>query len=281
MNMRRRAKLLGVTGIAASLVANVATANVFVADRRVQHDGARPPFRSVGVLHHPEGGGGGTAFLVSSCHIATAYHVAFQSREDLGALARRKTTPGDVPEFHVGPVPGLASRFRAKTRAHVVAFGQFSATDYRGMAGDWAILRLDDCLGTKYGYLRYARHAQRGPMPSGALMTIGFPASRSGQPGMTVERGCRARDFGPVPDLVGVDCAFESGMSGGPILEQQGDGSWLVVGLVQQSMSSVDGILPSYSMMHRNQMLAVTAFRKALDDAFRADAKRLLAERPK
>jgi hypothetical protein len=276
--MRRRAKLLAVTSIAASLVANLAAANVFVADRRVQNDAARPPFRSVGVLHHPEGGGGGTAFLVSSCHIATAYHVAFLSREDLGALARRETTPDDVPEFLVGPDPAVPSRFKAKTRAHVVAFGRFSATNYRGMAGDWAILSLDDCLGTQYGYLRYARRAPSGPMPSGALMTIGFPASRSG---MTVERGCKARDFGPVPDLIGVDCAFESGMSGGPILEQQSDGSWLVVGLVQQSMSSVDRVLPSYSMMHRNQMLAVTAFRKALDDAFREDAKRLIAERPK
>ena len=70
-------------------------------------------------------------------------------------------------------------------------------------------------------------------------------------------------------------------MSGGPILEQQGDGSWLVVGLVQQSLGDVTGILSRYSMMHRNQMLAVTAFRNALDRAFRADAKRLLAEHSK
>jgi len=279
--MRRHAKLLGLAGVAASLVAHVAAANVFVADRRVQNDGAQPPFRSVGMLHHSDAGAGGTAFLVSSCHIATAYHVAFLSRENPGALARRKATPDDAPEFLLGPDPEVASRFMAKTRAHVVAFGRFAATNYRGMAGDWAILKLDDCLGTKYGYLRYARHTQSRPMPSGALMTVGFPASRSGQPGITVEWGCRARDFGPVAELIGVDCAFESGMSGGPILEQQADGSWLVVGLIQQSMGSVDGVLPGYSMMHRNQMLAVTAFRKALDEAFRADAKRLLAEPPK
>jgi hypothetical protein len=116
-------------------------------------------------------------------------------------------------------------------------------------------------------------------MPSGPLMTIGYPASRSGQVGLTVETGCKARDHGPVAELVGVDCAFESGMSGGPVLERQSDGSWLVVGLVQQSMGAVDGVLPEYSMEHRNQMVAVAAFRKALDDAFRADAKRLLADR--
>ena len=278
--MRRRAKLLGVTAIAASLVANVAAANVFVADRRVPNDGARPPFRSVGVLHHPEGGGGGTAFLVSSCHIATAYHVAIMSRENerSEALAQRKMSADHAPEFLVGPDPEVASHFTAKTRARIVAFGRFSPRNYRGMAGDWAILRLDDCLGRKYGYLRYARDAQRESMPSGPLMTIGFPASRSGQTGITIERGCKARDFGPVADLIGVDCAFESGMSGGPILERQADGSWLVVGLIQQSLGAKSGILSRYSMTHRNQMLAVTAFRKALERAFRADAKRLLAE---
>ena len=276
--MRLHAKLYGLAGVL-TLVARVAIANVFVADHRVQNDGARAPFRAVGVLRH-SGIGGGTAFLVSSCHIATAYHVAVLSRENesLEALAQRKTSADDAPEFLLGPDPEVASHFMAKTRARIVAFGLFSPRNYRGMAGDWAILKLDECLGRKYGYLRYARHDERESMPSGPLMTIGFPASRSRQTGITIERGCKARDFGPVADLVGVDCAFENGMSGGPILERQGDGSWLVVGLIQQSLDAVTGILPRYSMTHRNQMLAVTAFRKALDRAFRADAKRLLAE---
>src|SRR5262249_41283487 len=114
----------------------VAAANVFVADRRVQNDGALPPFRSVGVLHHPGSGAGGTAFLVSSCHIATAYHVAFFSRRNprTGAFVASKSKLGDKAEFLIGPDPKRASRFVAKTRAHVVAFGLFSATDFRGMA---------------------------------------------------------------------------------------------------------------------------------------------------
>jgi hypothetical protein len=147
------------------------------------------------------------------------------------------------------------------------------------MAGDWAILRLDDCLGRKYGYLKPVRSVRSGPMPAGELMTVGFPASRASRPGITVERGCKARDHGPVAGLVGVDCAFESGMSGGPILERQADGRWLVVGLIQQSMAPVDGLLPRYSMPHRNQMLCVTAFQKALDNALRSDSRRILAER--
>jgi hypothetical protein len=110
-------------------------------------------------------------------------------------------------------------------------------------------------------------------------MTIGFPRSRAKQAGITVETGCRARDHGPVKGLVGVDCAFEAGMSGGPVLERQIDGSWLVVGLIQQSMGGTDRLLPSYSIAYRNQVLSVTAFRKALDGVLRAEGKRVLARR--
>ena len=279
--MQTEAKLFALAGVGLWFVAHAAQANVFVEDRREQRDASLPMFRSVGLLHHPEAGGGGTAFLVSSCHIATAYHVAFMNgrnpRTGAGEISRPRI--GHTADFLVGANPRVASKFAAKTRARVVAFGHFSQSDFHGMAGDWAILRLDDCLGKKYGYLRYARPDQDTPMPAGELMTIGFPRSRASQPGITVESGCRARDHGPVDGLVGVDCAFESGMSGGPVLEQQSDGRWRVVGLIQQSMAPVDGVLPTYSMAHRNQMVHVTAFRKALDNALKSDSRRLLAAR--
>jgi hypothetical protein len=277
---RAAATRAGFAGIALWLVAQAAHANIFVADRREQRDAALPPFRSVGVLHHPDAGAGGTAFLVSSCHIATAYHVAFMDPRNRRSGARETGRPrvGYGAEFLVAPDPKVPLKFAAKTRATVVAFGHFSKSTFKGMAGDWAILRLDECLGTKYGYLKYARPDRDSPMPTGALMTIGFPGSRASQPGITVETGCKARDHGPVAELVGVDCAFESGMSGGPVLERQSDGTWRVVGLIQQSMAPVAGVLPEYSMTHRNQMVYVTAFRKAIDNALKADARRLLSE---
>jgi hypothetical protein len=61
------------------------------------------------------------------------------------------------------------------------------------------------------------------------------------------------------------------------VLERSGNLGWRVMGIVQQSLGAVDGILPAYSMAHRNQVVAATAFRKALDQALRAPAKRALA----
>lgn len=280
---RIRAALRTLPAVAFLLLISAAHANVFVEDRREQREAALPPLRSVGVLHHAGIGAGGTAFLVSSCHIATAYHVAFMRGRDprTGEVEIGLPRVSQSAEFLVGPDAKVPGKFAARTRATVAAFGRFSKSDFKGMAGDWAILRLDACLGRKYGYLKYARPEQDSPMPAGTLMAIGFPASRAGRPGITVETGCKARDHGPVAGLVGVDCAFESGMSGGPVLERQADGAWRVVGLIQQSMAPVDGVLPEYSMTHRNQMVYVTAFRKAIDDALRADARRLLEERAK
>ena len=279
--MRARAKPLATAGVALGLVAYVAQANIFVLDRREQREGSAPPFRSVGVIHHRSHGGGGTAFLVGRCHVLTAYHVAFMGKTN-AATGKVDVLPGrvgHVAEFLAGPVATEAGRFASATRARVVKYGQFSDADYKGMAGDWAILRLDECLGRKYGFLAFARPASDMPMPMGELMTAGFPRSRAQKAGITVETGCKSRDHGPVAGLVGVDCAFENGMSGGPVLERQVDGRWLVVGLIQQSLGTVETVLPAYSMEHRNQMLHVSAFRKALEQALRAEAKRALSER--
>jgi V8-like Glu-specific endopeptidase len=262
-------------GAVLGLVAWAAQANIFVTDRRQQSDASLPPLRSVGLLHHAVAGVGGTAFLIGACHALTAHHVAFP--QDLAAAAGRAGGGrASKAQFLVGADPARPGQFASRSRVWVVAKGRFSDADYAGMAGDWALLKLEVCLGRQYGFLKLGRVAADSPMPTGALMVAGYPRSRAHLPGITVERGCRARDHGPVNGLVGIDCAFESGMSGAPVLEHQRGRGWQVVGMVQQTLGSVDGILPDYSMLHRNQMLSVSAFRKEVEDALRAEARRVL-----
>ena len=165
--MRARARPLATAGVALGLVAYVAQANIFVLDRREQREASAPPFRSVGVIHHPSHGGGGTAFLVGRCHVLTAYHVAFMGNTD-AATGKVDVLPGrvgHVAEFLAGPDAKVAGKFASRTRARVVAHGLFSDADYKGMAGDWAILRLDECLGRKDGFLAFARPAAGTPCP--------------------------------------------------------------------------------------------------------------------
>ena len=82
---------------------------------------------------------------------------------------------------------------------------------------------------------------------------------------MAVEEGCRAREGGPVTGLIAVDCAFEAGMSGGPVLERQPDGQWQVVGIMQLRVSPVAGVLPAFEHRHRNQMVHAVAFFRSLE----------------
>jgi hypothetical protein len=263
------------------LLAQAAQAFIYVGDRREQRDAGLPLFRSVGLLHQAAAGAGGTAFLVGRRRIVTAFHVAFAKAHHPrgGTLQWSRPRVGHSAGFLIGPHPTEASRFAQMTRATVVAFGNCSPTRFEGMAGDWVTLKLHHCLGRRHGFLATARPRQDVPMPSGELMTIGLPRSRAASAGITVEVGCKARDHGPVDGLVGVDCAIERGMSGDPVLERQADGSWLAVGLVQQSMGCSEGRLPEYRMAIRNQLLSVSAFGKALDHVLRAEGRRVLAVR--
>ena len=163
--MIARRKLHAAVGIALWLVVEAAAANTFVEDRREQRDSSLPPFRSVGMLVHPQAGGGGTAFLVSRCHIVTAHHVAIRTEGDgvAGSIEPLPGTVGHATEFIIGPHPAIPGRFVASARATVVALGNFSSGTFEGMAGDWAILRLDECLGRKFGFLKHARPGPANP----------------------------------------------------------------------------------------------------------------------
>ena len=242
------------------------TANIFVADRREYRPADQPLLRSVGIVVNARRQVG-TAFLVGECHVMTAFHSAFF--RDAQAIARDELAggprPGHVLDFYIGPDPERPGLFRHRSVARVVDYGNYHPAAPRGMTGDWAILQLEDCLGRDYGFLPILRPSSGDYLPHGPLMTISFPYSGWNRPGVAVEEGCRARDSGPVTGLIAVDCAFEGGMSGGPVLERQPDGQWRVVGIMQLRFSPVERVLPAFEHRHRNQMVHAVAFFRSLE----------------
>lgn len=268
MQGRRRVRLA--LACIALLQAAAAHAHVYRIDGRVQRDADVLPYRAVGMLVDPRTGSGGTAFLVGRCHVVSAHHVAY----DAAARHDPANPPGRGRQvrFFVGPQPGKARVFASSTIATVVDAGRFTQDGFAGAAGDWAILRLDNCLGDRYGWLRVDRDTTPEDLPGTALTSIGYPRSRARRPGVTVESGCRVRDFGPAPGLLGVDCAFESGMSGGPLLLRHPKGTRRVVAMISQSLGA--DMPTEYSMANRNQAVHVSAFRTALDRVLRAEARR-------
>ena len=260
----------------ALLQVSVAHAHVYGLDRRVQRDADVLPYRAVGMLVDPRTGSGGTAFLVGRCHIVSAHHVPYEALA--GQVSASAPRFGRQMRFAVGPRPGKARVFASSALATVVDSGPFAQDDFAGAAGDWAILRLGNCLGDRYGWLRVDRDTTPESLPGTTLMSVSYPRSRASRPGVTVESGCRARDFGPAPGIFGVDCAFENGMSGGPLLVRQAKGTPRVVGVISQSLGA--GTPTEYSMTYRNQAVHVSSFRKALDRVFGAERRAAAANRP-
>jgi len=233
-----------------------AAANVFGIDRRQQADADSDPLRWVGELYsESDNFQTGSAVLVGECHILTAYHSTFFRRD--GNL--NKPSSAVVSRFFLDPDPARPGSFRRSTLARPVKWGEFSRWSLRGQSEDWALLQLDDCLGREVGHAAIAEAGKKAAEGYGELMFAGYPQSRRGLGGVTFERGCHAWDYGPVFPIVGVDCAFERGASGGPLLELIA-GRWTVVGIASYRSNPVEEPLPAYMSKHRNVMVSSDAF---------------------
>lgn len=243
---------------ASILFVSLAHGNIFVADLREDVAPVPTEYQPIGLLKsQPDDGKWGTAFLVGACHILTTYHVAFPGYQEAGFVPSSKVKS----VFHVGRTSEqrLASDgFHSKAVATPIAWGKYDPTDFAGLHGDWALLKLDDCLGRHYGTMNLepsmVAHGER----TTAVSLAGFPEDRSLAVGMTIERGCFIKDFGPGL-LAGIDCAVVFGASGAPILEFQ-EGRLVVAGIVIRELRSTSAVLLSYSESARNLVLLTEEF---------------------
>lgn len=250
---------------AAALLPALACANVFGEDRREQSAADSDPLRWVGELYSDaDQFQTGSAVLVDDCHVLSAYHSTFYRRD--GNL--NKPSGQVVSRFMLDPDPSRPGTFRRSTLARPVLWGEFNRWSLRGQSEDWALLRLDECLGREVGYARIAEAGEKARDGYGELLFAGYPQSRRGLGGVTLERSCHAWDAGPVFPIIGVDCAFERGASGGPIFERI-DGRWTVVGVASYRSNPVDEPLPKYISKHRNVMVSSDAFSARVGQSLR------------
>ena len=171
----------------------------------------------------------GTAFLVSPCHVLTAYHVA---------AGGERVDPTRASTFYVGQgkfgpdFPGL-DHFAESSAAHPVAWGRFvHASDAstllertqsveRNGWEDWALLELDTCLGGPnygYGYLKLAPVTTREIMQSGERIkarSLGLPGDKSV---LSLWEDAECRFIGQIyASGWQHDCITIPGNSGGPL----------------------------------------------------------------
>jgi len=258
---RSRLPVLGALTLAlcAAIAAfNAATAAGFGSDDRVSRVREKGTlYGAIGLVVHSNGieSEAGTGFLVSPCHIMTAYHVV---------AGKRKITGSDTATFYVGegdegPDYSGGRRYAESTIAHPVVWGNFidgesdnvtqrvKAVQSNGW-NDWVLLKLDRCLGDPkegWGYLKLDPTATRDLTRAGetpAAIAIGLPKDKD-EKALTEDPSCR---------LVGQmyesgwqhDCLTLPGNSGGPILQRKPDaaGEWPRVLGITVSLILLDGM---------------------------------------
>ena len=172
----------------------------------------------------------GTAFLVSPCHVLTAYHVAGGGK----AVSEKTVAHFYLGQGDIGPDFDDARQFAEETTAHPVVWGQYvpneddSTADIRAKAmlqngwEDWALLKLDRCLGdekTGYGYFHLYPMTTRDLARKGdglRISSIGLPGDK---PMSRLWWDPHCRTVGQVHDSGWQnDCVTVPGNSGGPLL---------------------------------------------------------------
>ena len=146
----------------------------------------------------------GSGFLVDDCHLMTARHVV--GGQGVGRRIRFRIEPWED------------STSSNTSLATVVAAGDWRKGS-ADVSGDWALARLDRCLGAAFGTLPIAVSGLywQGSSPSlkPRLIGAGYPVDR-GTMRLTIDPSCEAR----LRTTSGLqhDCASLPGNSGGPLI---------------------------------------------------------------
>ncbi len=257
-------------------IADPVLATVFGDDNRRQASADENPlYRRIGVITRADQIFGGTAWLSGECLITTNYHVAFfKERLPSGKTITLRAKRGFIVDFHVDVLPGAAKSagwkvgegksFRKKVRAEVVDFGNYMPGDTTGAFEDYVHLKLDECIGRDLGFLEVKSPGDAYERPKGELIMIGYPQDRWTAPGITVETGCRAHHESAGIGGATLDCSTMPGNSGSPVLEQQNDGGYLVVGIVR---AGGFGHAEKFDVSTANWMLLSDVFAESIQEA--------------
>ena len=188
------------------LLAAPALGATFDRDDRVAVTRPDAHFLPIGIVQGGKGIAYTTGFLVGDCHALTVKHAAGR----VASVAGRRM---------IFRLP-FAGRDGASAGTVVAAGGLDLVADPNRLdrSEDWLLLRLDHCLGKRFGSLALVDPpAQSGSFrTSGALLvSAGFPIDQPWRRQLTVDPMCRVR--GTPQQLLVHDCSSLPGNSGSPI----------------------------------------------------------------
>lgn len=169
-------------------------------------------FAPIGIVYGTPEAAYATAFLIGDCHALTVQHVFGSARS---AVGRQLIFAAGVN----GPLNGWRL-----SRAVVVEDGGLEQAieghePYAVRRADWAVLRLEKCLGRKFG------HVKLGPKLPRADETVamaGYPIDKPLSGGLVLDPSCHI--LGSRGGVLLHDCAAMPGNSGSPLFRIASDG---------------------------------------------------------
>lgn len=248
-------------------VAKTKEVALHIKDRRIPVDHAKgSKFSPLGIIVNSTVKGRFTAFLVGECHVLTTAHSVIGTSEmnyispDSKETDYRQKLAALKMEFLVGQTS--TTPFAESTRATVEIMGKYDPGQ-ENHEEDWALLKLDDCLGAtgRYGhYSLLSAELSQVLGRAGFFHTAGFPGDRDLKKGAWLDPECSVR--GKAPDaptnsLWASDCNLMPGQSGSPALATAPNGKTYVLGLAVSQISLSGGILSSYRPGNANIILSV------------------------
>jgi tetratricopeptide (TPR) repeat protein len=225
------------------------------------------PMGAVGMVLRLDADGAlaGTGFLVSPCHIMTAAHVVAGSN----GISADQVLLFFAGAGSLGPAELGADYFGARSPARPVVWGDYQpgavigageddkpappAAARRDSWNDWALLKLDRCLGEDgFGHFDLLPIATRDftrTVGRRAVAAVGHPADR-GNAKLTVDPSCTL--LGQVQEAGWQhDCTTMPGNSGGPVLAARPDAGeeWprvlaITVSSVSRARNAADSLRP-------------------------------------
>lgn len=195
-----------------------AAAATFDRDDRVAITSPDAQLLPIGIVRGGRGIAYATGFLVDNCHVLTVKHAA----------GRVATVAGRRMRFHLP----LASPDSVSAGSVVAAGALDLVADPNRLdrSQDWLLLRLDRCLGRRFGSLALEEHGPDRRANSGALFSAGFPNDQPRRRQLTIDPACRVRG-GSGPVMIH-DCSSHPGNSGSPIFAIISRGGRLVIAVL-------------------------------------------------
>lgn len=211
--------------------------------------------------------GNGVIVGEGGCYALTNFHIAFGKSKDrkTGAITLvDKVEVGHSVKLDVA-FDSRQGKFTQSVKAKVVEFGNYEQDTRRGKTQDYAILKLDECMGPGYGILNFEADADKKRIPNGKISTVAL-AQLGGKFGIVMEESCPAfeevqgKPFAqaPLTGMVVTNCFLEEGTSGSMLLATDDSGSARLVGLNQGGDFTSDGREISVAVYARsfNKVLA-------------------------